>query len=58
MAAAKARRGLAFFTFSDYILKDRLEQIYSLLVREKITVGESSRDMKRLTCRPFLASVC
>ncbi|XP_026210030.1 poly(ADP-ribose) glycohydrolase [Anabas testudineus] len=38
MAAAKAKRGLAFFTFMDDKLKCDLEQMYSLLVREEVTV--------------------
>ncbi|XP_071321510.1 poly(ADP-ribose) glycohydrolase isoform X5 [Trachinotus anak] len=38
MAAAKARRGLAFFTFGDEKLKQGLEQIYHLLVTEGTTV--------------------
>lgn len=40
MAAAKARRGVAFFTFRDEKLKQDLEQMYSLLVREDVRVGE------------------
>ncbi|KAM8744088.1 poly(ADP-ribose) glycohydrolase [Acanthopagrus schlegelii] len=40
MAAAKARRGLAFFTFGDYLLKHDLEQIHHLLVKEGTTVGK------------------
>lgn len=40
MAAAKARRGLAFFTFGDEQLKRDLEHIYCLLHTEGITVGE------------------
>ncbi|XP_036974287.1 poly(ADP-ribose) glycohydrolase isoform X2 [Acanthopagrus latus] len=40
MAAAKARRGLAFFTFGDYLLKRDLEQIHHLLVKEGTTVGK------------------
>lgn len=40
MAAAKARRGLAFFTFGDEQLKRDLEQIYCLLRTEGTTVGE------------------
>ncbi|XP_017287764.1 poly(ADP-ribose) glycohydrolase [Kryptolebias marmoratus] len=40
MAAAKAKRGLAFFTFGDEELKRGLEQIYHLLVTEKTTVGK------------------
>lgn len=40
MAAARARRGLAFFTFMDENLKEELEKIYKLLVTEEVTVGE------------------
>ncbi|KAM4528572.1 poly(ADP-ribose) glycohydrolase [Odontesthes bonariensis] len=40
MAAAKARRGLAYFTFEDEGLKKDLEQIYHLLVTEGVTVGK------------------
>ncbi|XP_030598520.1 poly(ADP-ribose) glycohydrolase [Archocentrus centrarchus] len=38
MAAAKAKRGLAFFTFMDKHLEQNLEQIYHLMVTEKVTV--------------------
>ncbi|KAE8285457.1 Poly(ADP-ribose) glycohydrolase [Larimichthys crocea] len=38
MAAAKAKRGLAFFTFDDEKLTRDLEQVYSLLVKEGTTV--------------------
>ncbi|TKS85032.1 Poly(ADP-ribose) glycohydrolase [Collichthys lucidus] len=38
MAAAKAKRGLAFFTFDDEKLTRDLEQVYSLLVKEETTV--------------------
>lgn len=41
MAAARARRGLAFFTFMDETLKEDLEKIYQLLVTEGVTVGET-----------------
>lgn len=40
MAAAKAKRGLAFFTFSDKELEQGLEQTYSLLRTKGTTVGE------------------
>lgn len=40
MAAARARRGLAFFTFMDETLKEELGQIYQLLVTEGVTVGK------------------
>ncbi|XP_072228491.1 poly(ADP-ribose) glycohydrolase [Leuresthes tenuis] len=40
MAAAKADRGLAYFTFKDEGLKTDLEQIYHLLVTEGVTVGK------------------
>ncbi|XP_063336297.1 poly(ADP-ribose) glycohydrolase [Pelmatolapia mariae] len=39
MAAAKAKRGLAFFTFGDEYLKQRLQHIYDLMFAEGITVG-------------------
>lgn len=38
MAAAKANRGLAFFTFHDEILKNDLQQIHHLLVTDGTTV--------------------
>ncbi|XP_034997660.1 poly(ADP-ribose) glycohydrolase isoform X2 [Hippoglossus stenolepis] len=38
MAAAKAKKGLAFFTFGDEELANGLKQIYHLLVTEKMTV--------------------
>ncbi|TNM92080.1 hypothetical protein fugu_019092 [Takifugu bimaculatus] len=40
MAAARARRGLAFFTFSDEVLEHGLKQTYSLLRKKGTTVGE------------------
>ncbi|XP_070781013.1 poly(ADP-ribose) glycohydrolase [Enoplosus armatus] len=40
MAAAKAKRGLAYFTFNDEALKRGLEQMYHLLVTEEITVAK------------------
>ncbi|XP_028318023.1 poly(ADP-ribose) glycohydrolase [Gouania willdenowi] len=40
MAAAKAGRGLAFFTFDDRRLTTELQQVYSLLVEDSITVGK------------------
>ncbi|XP_041826578.1 poly(ADP-ribose) glycohydrolase [Melanotaenia boesemani] len=40
MAAAKASRGLAFFTFRDEELKKGLQQIYHLLVKEGTTVDK------------------
>lgn len=40
MAAAKAKRGLAFFTFSDKELERGLKQTYSLLRTKGTTVGE------------------
>lgn len=42
MAAARARRGLAFFTFSDEVLEHGLKQTYSLLRKKGTTVGECS----------------
>ena len=42
MAAAKAKRGLAFFTFEDEMLKLGLQQTHHLLVIEGTTVGEFS----------------
>ncbi|KAA8579215.1 hypothetical protein FQN60_000037 [Etheostoma spectabile] len=38
MAAAKAKRGLAFFTFEDETLKQRLQQTHRLLVTRGTTV--------------------
>ncbi|XP_037548526.1 poly(ADP-ribose) glycohydrolase-like [Nematolebias whitei] len=38
MAAARARRGLAFFTFGDEELRRGLQQIYGLLVTEETTI--------------------
>lgn len=43
MAAAKTRRGLAFFTFGDEHLEQSLQQIHHLLVTEEVTVGELHR---------------
>ncbi|XP_073333578.1 poly(ADP-ribose) glycohydrolase [Pagrus major] len=40
MAAAKARRGLAFFTFQDEPLKRDLQEIHHLLLSEGATVGK------------------
>ncbi|XP_041666658.1 poly(ADP-ribose) glycohydrolase [Cheilinus undulatus] len=40
MVAARARRGLAFFTFEDEVLKQELTQIHHLLVKEGTTVGK------------------
>ncbi|XP_053267230.1 poly(ADP-ribose) glycohydrolase [Pleuronectes platessa] len=40
MAAAKAKKGLAFFTFGDEELANGLKQIYHLIVTEGITVGK------------------
>nr|XP_046231778.1 poly(ADP-ribose) glycohydrolase [Scatophagus argus] len=40
MAAAKAKRGLAFFTFKDEHLKQGLQQIHHLLVTGGTTVGK------------------
>lgn len=42
MAAARAKRGLAFFTFGDDLLKRDLERIHHLLLKEATTVGECS----------------
>lgn len=44
MAAAKARRGLVFFTFKDDYLTKRLQQVYHSLVSQKTTVGETIHD--------------
>ncbi|KAG7233271.1 hypothetical protein INR49_007281 [Caranx melampygus] len=43
MAAAKAKRGVVFFTFGDEVLMEQLEQIYHLLVTEGITVDKLFR---------------
>lgn len=43
MAAAKARRGLAFFTFQDEDLKRGLERTYHQLVSDGATVGRVFR---------------
>lgn len=40
MAAATARRGLAFFTFEDDDLRRDLQKVYHLLVKQKMTVGQ------------------
>lgn len=42
MAAARAKRGMAFFTFGDDLLKRDLERIHHLLLKEATTVGECS----------------
>uniref|UniRef100_H2L5X6 poly(ADP-ribose) glycohydrolase n=1 Tax=Oryzias latipes TaxID=8090 RepID=H2L5X6_ORYLA len=41
MAAAKAGRGLAFFTFKDQKLESELRDVYHLLVSKGCTVGEN-----------------
>nr|XP_020443068.1 poly(ADP-ribose) glycohydrolase-like isoform X2 [Monopterus albus] len=46
MAAAKARRGLAFFTFRDRVLEQGLQDIYRLLVTEGITVDKLYRQLE------------
>lgn len=60
MAAAKAKRGLAFFTFDDEKLTRDLEQVYSLLVKEGTTVSECSRYIyiKRFYKTVFILLVC
>lgn len=50
MAAAKAKRGLAFFTFEDENLKQGLQQIYHLLLTEGTTVGESFQQVRPFKC--------
>ncbi|KAI3362469.1 hypothetical protein L3Q82_012755 [Scortum barcoo] len=40
MAAAMAKRGLAFFTFGDEALRRGLQQTHHLLVTQEITVGK------------------
>lgn len=40
MAAAKAKRGMALFTFGDEKLEKDLQQTYSLLVQNEVTVGK------------------
>lgn len=40
MAAAVAKRGLAFFTFGDEALRRGLQQTHHLLMTQKITVGK------------------
>lgn len=40
MAAAKAKRGMALFTFGDKKLEADLRQTYSLLVQKDVTVGK------------------
>ncbi|XP_014838169.1 PREDICTED: poly(ADP-ribose) glycohydrolase-like [Poecilia mexicana] len=47
MAAAQARRGLAFFTFGDHHLCRRLQQTYHLLVTQKMTVGQLYRHLEK-----------
>ncbi|CAK6976459.1 poly(ADP-ribose) glycohydrolase [Scomber scombrus] len=49
MAAAKANRGVAFFTFGDEDLEQGLKQIHHLLVKEKTTVAV--RTSEGLLCR-------
>lgn len=58
MAAARARRGLAFFTFMDDKLKEELEKIYKLLVREEVTVGEMFCTFSRSFNSPELFDTC
>lgn len=45
MAAANAKRGLAFFTFDDEQLQQSLQRTYNLLVTEGTTVGETLQDI-------------
>lgn len=40
MAAAKAKRGMALFTFGDKKLEEDLQQTYSVLVQKEVTVGK------------------
>lgn len=53
MAAARARRGLAFFTFGDEELRRGLQQIYGLLVTEETTVGETLKCFSSFSCFTF-----
>ncbi|XP_040014298.1 poly(ADP-ribose) glycohydrolase [Xiphias gladius] len=46
MAAARARRALAYFTFGDRKLERELQQIYQLLVDEGITVEQLFRHLE------------
>ncbi|XP_018549739.2 poly(ADP-ribose) glycohydrolase [Lates calcarifer] len=60
MAAAKAKRGLAFFTFDDENLKHSLQQMYHLLVTEEITVGKLYGLLEEYCdaqCRPSASNV-
>ncbi|XP_052381356.1 poly(ADP-ribose) glycohydrolase-like [Oncorhynchus keta] len=40
MAAARAKRGVAFFTFNNFILERELQDMYHLLFTHRTTVGE------------------
>ncbi|XP_064799263.1 poly(ADP-ribose) glycohydrolase isoform X2 [Oncorhynchus masou masou] len=40
MAAARAKRGVAFFTFNNFILERELQDMHHLLVTHRTTVGE------------------
>ncbi|KAF7658481.1 hypothetical protein LDENG_00011800 [Lucifuga dentata] len=40
MAAAMAKKGMAFFTFGDEKLKESLQQIHQLLTTQRVTVGK------------------
>lgn len=40
MAAAEARRPLAYYTFQDTKLRDEIINVYNLLARHNVTVGE------------------
>ncbi|XP_078142505.1 poly(ADP-ribose) glycohydrolase isoform X1 [Centroberyx gerrardi] len=40
MAAAVAKKGMAFFTFGDEMFKESLQQMYRLLAAQGITVGK------------------
>ncbi len=57
MAAARAKRGLAFFTFKDEKLTEDLQQMYHLLVTEGTTVGEFFQDTKQFECGSFVVLV-
>ncbi|XP_029371475.1 poly(ADP-ribose) glycohydrolase [Echeneis naucrates] len=57
MAAAKAKRGLAFFTFGDEDLQQDLERIHHLLVSEGVTVEKLYRLLEKFCTTTRLHAV-
>ncbi|KAL0880605.1 hypothetical protein ABMA27_001835 [Loxostege sticticalis] len=49
MACAQARRPMAYFTFSDVELRDDIINVYNLLARHNVTVGQLYKYIIRFT---------